>query len=59
MSIRYNLRQIEEEKNCKFIEEENYDIKPLLDNPIVNNDLFTFLIENNMNRYIFAYLLKV
>lgn len=59
MSIRYNLRQIEEEKNCKFIEEENYVIKPLLDNPIVNNDLFAFLIENNMNRYIFAYLLKV
>lgn len=59
MGIKYNFNTIENEKKCKFIKEESFKIQPLLSNNYLNNKLFTFLIENNMNRYVFGYIIGI
>lgn len=50
------LDHIEDLKNCKFSKP---DYSPSIDNSYIENELFKFLIENEMNRFLFGYITRI
>ncbi len=59
MGLRVNLENFCKHDNCEFNTENKSDFISLYLNSYVNNNLFTFLIENNMNRFIFGFITSI
>ncbi|MDO5851181.1 MAG: hypothetical protein Q4Q23_01685 [Methanobacteriaceae archaeon] len=48
-----------QKNNCEFFEDDKKKLRNLIENKEITDKLFSFLIENNLNRYIFGYILRI
>ena len=56
MGLRVSLENYCKHDECEFDTNIESKFHQLSQNSYVNNNLFTFLIENNMNRFLFGFI---